>query len=81
MYFVTGSLGKRVAADKIASSLSIFNERSILLSFKISSINNIDSVRLGGSEVRGDGPPPIAPPTLLNGPLSELSDGTLSKLG
>lgn len=68
----TGSLGNKVAADKIASSLSIRSKRSIVLSDKISSISCIDSVKLGGSEFRGEN---------VVGPGSELSDGTLSKLG
>lgn len=46
--------------------------RSIVLSDKISSISCIDSVKLGGSELRGEN---------VVVPGNELSDGTLSKLG
>lgn len=56
----------------MASSLSIRSMRSIVLSDKISSISCIDSVKLGGSEFRGEN---------VIGPGKELSDGTLSKLG
>lgn len=70
--YLTGSLGNSVAADKMASSLSMRSIRSIVLSDKISSINCIDSVKLGGSEFRGEN---------VVGPVNELSDGTLSKLG
>lgn len=68
----TGSFGSSVAADKIASNLSIRSNRSIVLSDKISSISCIDSVKLGGSELRGE---------KVVGPCKELSDGTLSRLG
>lgn len=71
-FMLTGSLGNRVAADKIASSLSIRSMRSIVLLDKISSISCIDSVKLGGSEFRGEN---------VVGPVNELSDGTLSRLG
>lgn len=69
---LTESLGKRVAADKIASNLSMRSMRFIDLSDSISSMSCMDSVRLGGSELRGEN---------VFGPCSELSDGTLSKLG
>lgn len=54
MFLITESDGNNVAADKMASSLSIRSIRSIVLSDKISSINCIDSVKLGGSEFRGE---------------------------
>lgn len=66
----TCSFGKNVAAERIASNLSIFTNRSIVLFDKISSIMYIDSVKLGGSEFRGENVPPG----------NELSDGTLSRL-
>lgn len=69
---LTDSFGKSVAADKIASNLSIRSMRSMDLSDRISSMSCMDSVRLGGSEFRGEN---------VVGPCSELSDGTLSKLG
>lgn len=69
---LTGSLGNSVAADKMASSLSIRSIRSMVLSDRISSMSCIDSVKLGGSEFRGEN---------VVGPGNELSDGTLSKLG
>lgn len=70
---LTCSLGSCVAADRIASSLSILAIRSIVLLDRISSIKCIDSVRLGGSEFRGENVPPLLP-------VNELSDGTLSRL-
>lgn len=55
----------------MASSLSIRAMRSIDLFWRISSSICMDSVRLGGSELkRGE-----------NVPESELSEGTESKLG
>lgn len=60
-----------VAVVNMASSLSIRAIRSIDLFCNISSSICIDSVKLGGSELkRGE-----------NVPESELSDGTESKLG
>lgn len=47
----------------------------------------MDSVRLGGSELRGENVPEFTPrlptpdPGPTDGPFSELSDGTLSRLG
>lgn len=48
------SVGNKAAADKMASNLSIFSNRSILLSDKMMSMSCIDSVRLVGSEFRGE---------------------------
>lgn len=69
---LTDSLGNMVAADRRASNLSMRSKRSIVLSDRISSISCMDSVRLGGSELRGEN---------VCVPCSELSDGTLSRLG
>lgn len=64
---ITWSFCNNDAADNIASSFSIRCDLSIVLSDKISSSMNIDSVRLGGS---------LGATT----PVYELSDGTLSRL-
>uniref|UniRef100_A0A182VCS4 Secreted protein n=1 Tax=Anopheles merus TaxID=30066 RepID=A0A182VCS4_ANOME len=68
----------KVAAERIASSLSILAIRSIVVLERISSISCIDSVRLGGSELLGENVPLPAVPVPVPG--SELSDGTLSML-
>lgn len=54
---VVSSVGSNVAALRIASNFSIFSKRSIFPSDKISSISCIDSVKLAGSEDRGDTTP------------------------
>lgn len=79
------SVGSNAAAVKIASNLSIFSKRSILLSESIRSISCIDSVRLVGSEFRGE----ITPNTkhqllcehIFIGFLLPVCEVSLSKLG